>query len=250
MKTEEILSRRLDPVACKIVGARVKTKVLVLRDQEKNFPQKLSDALDGFIASVDTLASSLPDGVPIRVIDGGADQAFGGFRALLEGTADTLHHVDFLPIKQETFTKGENSRKLLALTFPNGTSFLKDKYEIQWTEMDRIVRALQSDDAKPLIAALKLEEEANRLTQWSTLYGERRGITTEEETSTKKLQDLTDRWHKSYAKLLTQALAFYDDEDDPAQLEKRSSFVGAYQEQLEKIREEDKARREELKKKK
>lgn len=249
MKIEEILSRRLDPVACKIVGTKIKAQVLALQGKE-NFPQKLSDSVTNFIKDLDALINFFQDSVTIKIVDRGADTSFGGFRSLLEGIAETLHSVDFLTIHPDAQTRAENARKLLAIAYPKKTAFLKARHEDQWAEMDRIVRDLKKEESQKLISALQLELEVKRLEQWLVLYGEKKNITTEEEDLATKAQDLLDRWHKSYARLLTQALALYDDDENKEHLEKRRAFVDAYQEQLEQMRQEDQAYREELKKKK
>ena len=192
MKIEEILSRRFEAVTCKIVGTKLKTQALALKEKDKNFPQKLLDALDAFIAALDALINALPDNVTIKIVDNSSDRAIGGFRAQLEGIADTLHPVDYLPISQEALTRGENARKLLLLAYPKGTTFLRAKHEIQWAEMGALINRLTSQEAKELISGLQLEEEAKRLQQWFILYGEKKNITTEEADFATKIQDQID----------------------------------------------------------
>lgn len=230
-------TRRLDESACAQAGTKLRSNAEALRKEGEILTEKLEQALAKHGEVTQVIADSIR-GVTMPVIDRGTDTSVSGFQNLLEGIEATFISTSFLQTSPEAQARQQRASRLLELCFPRGTGYLNLPHGEQWVELNKLKTALSTDEAKALVSKLGLALEVEHLMKWIELYGARAGITQSLESPSRRAKALLDDWHKSYDRVAVQAQAAYDDEDDPEHRRKLALFLGPYEEQLEKLRQE------------
>jgi hypothetical protein len=250
MSSQDFVSRQLDDLGCKIVGTQLGTDVAEFKKNKPPLADKLQKALDDTATITESISLLVTDDIPMPVVDRGADRGIGGLDDLLEAMIKTLQPASYLALSASATARFEKVKQLHELCFKEGTSYLRAEFEIEWGNLEKLGRVLRGDQAKGLTEALGLTEEVARSLQWIDRYGAQMGITeAKRDDRTKKLVVLIPAWHQAYQRVVVQAYATYDNNNDPIELQSREVFLLPYRNFVEKQREADRLARAESRKK-
>jgi hypothetical protein len=197
------LPRRLSQPGCLIAG----TQLATYRDKLKDEKIKLSTKVDAAV------------------------------HAVLEQTRT----IELLASTDEQSARLADATAVRAALFPAGTGFVKAIYGTQWLRMSAVIKALDGKETTAAVKRLGLTAEADRLRQWTSLYGAKLGLTEARETDPAAVA--VEAWHEAYGELTVHVHSEYGSAKDEAQTRVRETLVSPYQAQAEEERRaEQKAR--------
>jgi hypothetical protein len=249
MTIKDKIGRKVDLSGCKVIGNTIIANKRGLVEKGERLSDALEKSLDILQVKTTQIEGELASGATIFAVDNDVDTIIGAFEDHIDGLAKIFRPVSYMPLTDAGKVIYDAASELSALCFPNGTGYLRAPNKEQWAELNTLSAVLKTDKATKLIQVLASEVIVERVQLAISEYGDRLGITKAREDTAEKLKAMREAWHVAYSRVLTQASAAYDADDETAQPEKLALFTKPHEDYTQRARENEQKYREERKKK-
>jgi hypothetical protein len=249
MGTKDSFGRKVDLSGCKVIGNTIAAMIKALAEKGETFSPDFQKSLNTLQIKTTQIAEEIDNDPSIFEVDNDVDTIIGAFEDYLDSLTKIFQLVSYMPLSDAAQKIYEAASELYPLCFPEGTGYLRAPNKEQWSNLNTLSAVLKTDGAVKLIQRLGIEAIIERVQTTIDEYGNRLGITKAREDIAEKLRALRDGWHQAYGRVLIQASAAYDADDETAQPAKLALFTKPHEEYTQRARENEQKYREERKRK-
>lgn len=241
MDVTHLIPRRLDLDSCVIVGTQLEAAIKAHKDAQQKLSPPLEAATQALIHATQELRLLEEGDSKMLEIDRATDRCVVGWSDLHESIQRMLTGDDLLPLTDDERAFQEASRKINAISYPNGTGFIRYTFRRQWAQLQKVKKALQS--LEPELKSTGLSLLSNRFVRWIDLYGAKLGITEESDELTDKTASTIESWHKALGNVFFELINYSRDPQNKDANEIRDLLMAPYEQQAELERQETRERR-------
>ena len=230
----KLLTRRLSDASALLVGRVIATAAEDFEKQHGPLPAHLAPLFVEFSAA--TTALQLEDAktdAELFVFDRVADRTLSSFYRAIEAQSTLYSGDELLPLTAAQKAAREAAESLLAIAFPNGTSFLKLPYGAQFLAMEKLAAALAEPGPKAAVATLGIEPGAARIAAVTKAYGGFLGIGQPVKGPGSSVP-VNDAWHEAYEALLFGVIGAF--QRTPHNDAATAAFLTPYTTEVERLR--------------
>ena len=245
MSNVDMLGRRLDAEGCVIAGTQLETAARDLKEKDDIvLVVEVQAGVDRVVSVTGTLQELCPSArgdADMFRFDRLTDRNLAAFVRALKAAEVAFEANDMIPPTEQEQALGQMATEARQAIVPRGTRFLMLPFQLQWVRLEEVAGGINKQ--QHALQTLGLWNQAQRTLLFIKDYGKRLGMTDSSSDSKDKIAAAIMEWHEAWADLAVDVRSTYRDGRQPRAKHVRELLLGAYDRQVERLREEDRKRR-------